>query len=110
MLIHEFITVPFISENMPFSVFNGVKLLRVSDDFILKHHESIRKVRMYCAGKGEMIDGLAYHGTTVLDPQMAAKLKFELLPFFEKSEECRMFISILMEAIEQNMYVIHFGI
>ena len=104
MLIHEFITVPFISENMSFSVFNGVKLLRISDNFILKYHEPIRKVRMYCAGEGEMIDGLAYHGTTVLDPQMAANLKYELLPFFEKSEECRMLISILTEAIEQNMY------
>ena len=110
MLIHEFITVPFFSENMSFSAFNGVRLLRISDDFILKYHEPIREVRMYCAGTGEMIDGLAYHGTTVLNPQMAANLMDELLPFCEKSEECRMLISILMKAIEQNMYVIHFGI
>jgi len=110
MLLHEFITVPFTTGNMSFSAFYGTKMIRISDDFVLKYHEAIRKVKMYNAGTGEIIDGLAYYGITVLDSQMAANLKAELLPFFNESEDCRMLIAILEEAISQNKHIIHFGV
>ena len=110
MLLHEFLTIPIIPGGIPLKAFNEVRMIRISDDFINKSYESINKVKMYNPIRDEYIYGLAYSGITVLDPQMAAKLKAELLSYFDESECCRMLITLLSKAVEKNMYIIHFGI
>jgi hypothetical protein len=113
MLIHEFITVATVPDYysiLDMLVYDRDKMVKIDDNFILEHHVPIRKVKMHCSRIGNIIDGLSYHGITILDPQMATNLKVELLPFIEESEECKRLIAVLDEAISQNKYIIHFGI
>ena len=65
---------------------------------------------MNCERIRNIIDGLAYHDTTILDTQMVKNLKSELLPFVNESDECKKLVTVLDEAIMNNKYVIHFGI
>jgi len=110
MLIHEFIAVSDVPEHITIRDYDRSKMVRIADDFILDYHVPILKVKMHCNQIGNIIDGLSYHGTTILDPQMAVNLKSELLPFIDKSDECKKLIAILEEAISQNKYIIHFGV
>lgn len=110
MLVHRFILVSSIPERIFFPDYDQSKMIKIADDFILKYHVPIRKVKMHCEHLGNLIDGLAYHGTTILDVQMAKNLKSELQPYVEKSSECKRLVSVLDDAIAQNKYIIHFGI
>jgi len=110
MLIHEFITVSEVPERVTISDYDRNMMVKIDDDFILQYHVPIRKVKMNCERVGNIIDGLAYHGNTILDTQMARNLKSELLPFVSESDECKKLIAVLDEAILENKYIIHFGI
>jgi len=113
MLLHEFITVSTVPD------FYGIlsllaherdKMVKIADDFILEYNVPIRKVKMHCTRIGNIIDGLSYHGITILDTKMAESLRTELLPFNDESDDCKKLIRVLDDAISQNKYIIHFGI
>ena len=110
MLTHEFITVSKVPDRISFRDYDRDKMVRIADDFILNYHVPICKVKMHCSRIGNIIDGLSYHGITILDMQMAKNLKAELLPFISESDECKKLIAVLDDAISQNRYIIHFGI
>jgi len=110
MLVHEFLVVTDIPEHVTIGDYDRNLMVKIDDDFILHYHVPIRKVKMNCRKIGNIIDGLAYHGTTILDTQMAANLKAELLPYIHASDECKKLITVLDVAISQKKYIIHFGV
>jgi len=89
MLIHEFITVSEVPERISIRKYDRSTMVKIDDDFILQYHVPIRKVKMNCSKIGNIIDGISYHGITILDTQMARNLKHELLPFVSESDECK---------------------
>ena len=110
MLIHEFVLVSEVPKEICYTNYSQEQMTLISDDFILKYNHPIRRVEMYCENLQHKIMGLSYHGTTILDNEMAEKLKIALTIFCAQSEDLTKLLDILEQAILQKKYIIHFGI
>jgi len=110
MITHEFVLCSKVPDDICYLDYAKKDMTIISDDFILDNHIPFRKVKMYCQYIGNEIDGLAYHGITIITSDMATKLKKELVDYCNPSDDLNALIAILEEAIAIQCYVIHFGI
>ncbi|MDR1001205.1 MAG: hypothetical protein LBL96_10485 [Clostridiales bacterium] len=110
MLIHEFIKVSEIPQSISYRDYPKEYMILISDDFIQKYYDVTLKVEMYFNDLNEKDTGLNYHGITILDSDMAEKLKTELSHFCSPSEDLAKLINLLEQSISEKKYVIHFGI
>jgi hypothetical protein len=109
-LQHEFILRDMIPKVINYRDVDKSEMVIISDDFILENQVPIRLVKMYNPSLGVYVQGLVYHGETVLETKAAIQLKKELLEYCTDSDDLRKLVSVLDEAISKQCYVIHFGI
>jgi hypothetical protein len=97
--------------------FDRDKMLIISDDFVLKNFDLIKKVKMYNPALKEDILGLEYHGITIIDNTAAQHLKNELetycvgkLSMKRGGVDAMNLVNLLSVALKEKKYIIHFGI
>ncbi|MDR0491530.1 MAG: hypothetical protein LBH28_09845 [Oscillospiraceae bacterium] len=113
MIKHEFLLLKNAPKELPLSSIKNYprdEMTVISDDFILENHIPIRKVEMFWETLDNKNYGLNYYGVTLINSNMAEELKQELQQYCEASEDLAKLIELLDQAIENNMYIIHFGI
>lgn len=110
MLVHDFLLVKEVPQQIWYRDFPKDSMLCISDDFILSNWEKFSAVEMYWNYWGNTQLGLAYDAISIMTPQMANSLSDSLDGIDSKSEECRLLISLLKEATKNKLNVIHFGI
>ena len=110
MLVHEFIIVSEVPESIHYTDYCKAQMTLISDEFILKNHEPIQKIEMYCQNLHQKMMGIDYYGITILDCKMAEKLKAEIIRFCVPSENLTKLVDLLNQSILEKKYIIHFGI
>jgi hypothetical protein len=110
MLIHEFVIVSEVPNDIDYNNYSKEEMVLVSDNFIQQYYEITRKIEFYDNNLNCKEYGLNYHGITILDIEMAKKLKDALLAFCKPCEDLTKVIDILARAISVQKYIIHFGI
>jgi len=110
MITHEFVLCSQLPKTIRYSDFPKSNLVAISDDFIVNSHIPFGKVKMHCQYLGNVICGLAYHGITIIPPDVATELKKELLGHCQNSHDLNALMGILEKAITNQHYVIHFGV
>ena len=110
MITHEFILCSEIPRKISYSNYSKEEMVIIDDDFILANYPTIEKVQMYCEYIGNTIEGLAYHGITILTYDMANELKTALINECAESEDLQKLITILDKAILNKCYIVHFGV
>lgn len=110
MITHEFVLCSKVPDDICYLDYAKKDMTIISDDFILDNHIPFRKVKMYCQYIGNEIDGLDYHGITIITSDMAVKLRKELTDYCNHSKDLNMLLAILEESIATRGYVIHFGV
>jgi hypothetical protein len=85
--------------------------LEISDDFVLNNLMKILKVpEVYEGTFTERRKGIDYHGSSILDSKAMQTFWDELKNHCAPSEERDELMEFLSKAMEEEMYVIHFGI
>ena len=110
MITHEFVLCSKVPAEICFSGYEKKDMIIISDDFISANQIHFSKIKMYCQYIGNEIDGLDYHGITIITSEMAIRLRKELTDYCNHSNDLNMLIAILDEAIAIQGYVIHFGV
>ncbi|MCM1505996.1 MAG: hypothetical protein NC177_02520 [Ruminococcus flavefaciens] len=80
--------------------------ISVDDDYILEISMDLREIKFYWHTLERSESGLAYYGITLIPPESAEK-------FLEKISgmpELNDLASLLWNAVNQNKFVIHYGI
>lgn len=91
---------------------NKYNCISVDDDLIsnLDKHLSIMKTYFHSFSRPEY--GLAYWGITIIPPE-SLSLFFDIVTsseYFKKSDELSELASKILQAIEEEKYMIHFGV
>jgi len=96
------------------------RLIKIHDQFIRENLCVFTKVRLFWNSLNNYDEGFNYYGITIITPKMAQDLLNVMEEFLKNndSEEAEYFVGeeydmlreILNDAINENEYVIHFGI
>lgn len=111
MLVHDFIIVDVIPEPIKYSAFNKSAMTHISDDFILEYWDKVfGAVDVFCDVYGNLKHGIAYHGTSILTPEMSMSLLKLMEQVDRCHEDCSKLKHILSEAVNNKKFLLHFGI
>jgi len=86
--------------------------ISIDDDIIGKLVEQLSIIKTYFHSFTRPNDGLAYWGITIIPPE-SLSLFYEVVTSFNyimKSNELQELALIIMQAMEEKQYLIHFGI
>jgi len=117
---HDF----YISSTPTLLKYNDIKYeehyIRIQDRFILDNYPLFKNVELYWNNTEKLGPGFNYYGNTIITPKMAQELLNIMEKFikYDGSEEAEYFVGeeynmlreILNDAINENKYIIHFGI
>lgn len=128
-MTHEFIKLKFedVPEIVMYDLREGHDVVEVDDDIILNNHyfistgqrpkpPHITGFKTFLVYFDNVGDGLAYHGNTIIPTTslpkfieniQQAKKKIRKRKYLKEMDNL---IDLCNEALQQNMYVIHFGI
>ena len=111
MLTHDFILVEHVPARIRYTEYDKAAMTRISDEFALAHWQEVfGAVDVYADYCGNLMHGLAYHGTSILTPAMAQALLERVELAGGRGEEQEKLKDLLAEAVRRKGYVIHFGI
>lgn len=110
MIIHEFIKVSEVPQDIDYRNYPKEHMTLISDAFIQKYYDVTLRIEMFFNNLNEKDTGLNYHGITILDNEMAQKLKTELNKSCPPSKDLSKLVSLLEQSILEKKYIIHFGI
>lgn len=86
--------------------------ISVGDNIVSDLMEQLLIMKTYFQTFNRSACGLAYHGTTIIPPE-SLSLFYSIVissSYFKKSKELQKLILIITKAIEEEKYMIHFGI
>lgn len=110
MLIHDFILVSEVPEEISYANYTKEEMTQISDEFVQKYFKVTERVEMFFNDLNSKDTGLNYHGTTILDNKMAEELKTVLIAECEPCDDLTKLVTVLNKAVSENKYIIHFGI
>ncbi|MDE6426529.1 MAG: hypothetical protein K2K89_10410 [Ruminococcus sp.] len=80
--------------------------ISVDDDYILKIIKNLREIKFYWNTLDRPEWGISYYGTTLISPESAGKFLEKISGIPELSD----LANLLWNAINENKFVIHYGI
>lgn len=89
---------------------NNDNFINVADDFIQENNALFSSVKMNWVELGKIYNGLAYHGITIIDNEMAKEIKKLLVSDCTDSFDKDKLIKVIEEALKRKCYLIHFGV
>lgn len=111
MLAHDFILVDKVPDSIRYKNYDKSIMVQISDDFAQENWTNVfGAVNVYVEQWGNLVPGLAYHGTSILTPSMARDLLSRTDAIAVKEKDYDKLVAMLREAIEKEKYIIHFGI
>lgn len=116
--MHDFIIIDYnnIPEEISYSLSKSpdvFKKISITDKFILKNYKVLSKnyalFEAYWNETGNKKRGLSYYGITIFDHEMILKF-IDSLKYIKDCDEKNSLIDLCEIALENHMYLIHFGI
>ena len=109
MLRHEFGIMPETPEkHMSYQQYTPEKYncISVDDDYILEIIKDLREIKFYWCTLDRPEWGISYYGTTLISPESAGKFLEKIYGIPDLSD----LANLLWNAINENKFVIHYGI
>ncbi len=119
MAKHEFGIIDYFEENKWYSVYEPEKYncISVSDDLIeeliIKYNEELMAIKTYFQVTAQPGTGLDYCGITLIPPESLKQFRGGVIikaNSHYQSQELKLLIEKVSNAISENKYLIHYGI
>jgi len=115
---HEFGIIDFFEENKWYSDYEPEKYscISVSDDLIeeliIKYNQELTAIKTYFQITTQPGNGLDYHGVTLIPPESLRQFREIIVKANDhyQSQELKLLIEKISDAISKNKYLIHYGI
>ncbi|GMG97980.1 hypothetical protein [Tepidimicrobium xylanilyticum] len=118
MAKHEFGIIDSFEENKWYSVYEPEKYncISVSDnlieELIMKYNEELMTIKTYFQVTTQLGTGLDYCGVTLIPPESLKQFRGLIIKANSQyqSQELKLLIEKVSDAISKNKYLIHYGI
>lgn len=118
-LTHKFILCDKLPQKLDIRLYQD-SCIKIQDQFICENYDVFKNVTFYWNDLHQTGSGFNYYGITIITPPMAQLLLETMAHFLDNNlsemaeyfvgEEYDMLCTLLKKAIEQNKFLVHFGI
>ncbi|WP_400195358.1 short-chain dehydrogenase [Lysinibacillus telephonicus] len=113
-LVHDFGIINDINDKNSYSSYSPElnNCIQVQDEVVQELVEGLKIIKTYFHSLERPNVGLAYHGITLIPPESLSQFLDTILTnkVIKNFEETSLLCEKIQQAIEQNKYMIHYGI